>query len=84
MSALQNLNLSVKLATKDGRLVVEEPVAMPDDPSDFMRVMGNALSNLAHRLEVLERDGPWKPEVQNSLTAPSKPLWDACPKLSDL
>lgn len=52
-----------------------------EDAQEFISNGGIAM--LTERLDVLERDGPWKPEVQNSLTPPSKPLWDACPKLSD-
>lgn len=76
MSSLKALNLSVKLATKDGRLVVEEPVDVPQDNDRFASAMADALQRLSHRMEVLTRDGPWKPEVQNSL--------QPAPKISDL
>ena len=76
MSDLKALNLSVKLATKDGRLCVEELVAVPDDNTQFAAAVGEALSKVCHRMEVLTRDGPWKPEVQNSL--------QPAPKISDL
>lgn len=67
MSDLKYLNLSVKLATKDGRLCVEELVAVPDDNAQFAAAVGEALSKVTHRMEVLTRDGPWQPAVQNSL-----------------
>lgn len=35
-----------------------------------------AINEMQHRLDVLERDGPWKPEVQNSL--------QPAPKVSEL
>lgn len=61
--------LTLTLRSDDGRLMVETPLDFDAEVTDegALQIIGGAVEELAHRLDVLERDGPWKPEVQNSL-----------------
>lgn len=66
--------LAITLRSADGRMTAEEAFQSAEDAYEF--IANGGLTMLSLRLDVLERDGPWKPEVQNSL--------QPAPKISDL
>lgn len=55
--------LTLRLSTQDGKLSSEASLVI-DDKEDIQRFLANlasALEIVEHKLDVLERDGPWKP-----------------------
>lgn len=66
---------TLTLLLRSGNLVAEQTL-FENERGLIIGDIDQIFLELSNRLDVLERDGPWKPEVQNSL--------QPAPKISDL
>lgn len=65
-------NLTITLTTEDGKLQVSESTGWPEGYPPSKPWLAMIMNDLKHRLDVLERNGPWKPD-QSTTKPQAKP-----------